>query len=250
MLLLVGLGNPGEKYANHRHNVGFMAVEAVAEAHGFGPARGKFQGALQEGFLAGRNGREKALILKPQTFMNESGRAVGEAMRFYKLTPADVVVFYDELDLAPGKLRMKTGGGAAGHNGIRSIDAHIGNNFRRVRIGIGHPGDKARVTGHVLGDFAKADRDWLEAMLGAIADAAPLLNENDNNRFQTAVAHKLAPARPAKEPAAKATAGRAKTAPAGNAAEDAIKDARDTAPAKQDKNPFAEAFQHLLRGKK
>lgn len=191
MLLLVGLGNPGEKYACHRHNVGFMAVDAIANAHGFGPARAKFQGELREGSLGG----DKALILKPQTYMNDSGRSVGEAVRFYKLEPEDVVVFYDELDLAPGKLKAKTGGGAAGHNGIRSIDAHIGNGFRRVRIGIGHPGDKSRVTGHVLGDFAKADQDWLSPLLAAIAAEAKFLAGDDDNRFLTAVAQRLAPPR-------------------------------------------------------
>ena len=191
MLLLVGLGNPGEKYARHRHNVGFMAVDAIAGAHGFGPPRTKFQGELREGSLGG----DRALILKPQTYMNDSGRSVGEAVRFYKLEPKDVVVFYDELDLAPGKLKVKTGGGAAGHNGIRSIDAHIGNDFRRVRIGIGHPGDKSRVTNHVLGDFAKADQDWLDPLLSAMAGAAGHLAESDDNRFMTAVSLKLAPPR-------------------------------------------------------
>jgi len=197
MLLLVGLGNPGEKYARHRHNIGFMAVDAIAEAQGFGPARSKFQGEIRDGTL----GREKALILKPQTYMNNSGRAVGEAARFYKIAPEDIIVFYDELDLAPGKLRVKIGGGAAGHNGIRSIDSHIGNTFKRIRIGIGHPGDKSRVTNHVLGDFAKSDQDWLAPMLGAIASEAPYLTEPDGNRFATAVAQKLAP--PKKEVEAK-----------------------------------------------
>ena len=231
MLLLVGLGNPGEKYARHRHNVGFMAADAIASAHGFGPARSKFQGELREGVIGG----DKALILKPQTYMNDSGRSVGEAARFYKIEPKDIVVFYDELDLAPGKLRVKTGGGAAGHNGIRSIDSHVGNDFRRVRIGIGHPGDKARVTGHVLGNFAKADEDWLRAMLDAIAGAAPLLADADGNKFATAVAQKLAPERPAKE----------------------TKPARDnptgpTPAAKvnpEEKNVFAGAFKKLTGGK-
>jgi PTH1 family peptidyl-tRNA hydrolase len=189
MLLLVGLGNPGEKYARHRHNVGFMAVDAIVDANGFGPARSKFQGEIRDGTL----GREKAMILKPQTFMNDSGQAVGEASRFYKIAPEDIIVFYDELDLAPGKLRVKIGGGAAGHNGIRSIDSHIGNSFRRIRIGIGHPGDKSRVTNHVLGDFGKSDQDWLAPMLDAIATEASFLAESDGNRFATAVAQKLAP---------------------------------------------------------
>ncbi|WP_375206051.1 aminoacyl-tRNA hydrolase [Hyphococcus sp.] len=224
MLLLVGLGNPGGKYARHRHNVGFMAADAIADAHGFGPARAKFQGEVRDGTIGG----EKALILKPQTFMNDSGRSVGEAVRFYKIAPEDVIVFYDELDLAPGKIKMKTGGGAAGHNGIRSIDAHIGNGFRRVRIGIGHPGDKSRVTGHVLGDFAKADQDWLEPLLDAIASEAPYLAEPDNNRFQTAVAHKLAPPK--------------KSAPAKKEPASESKPAEPNTPSKTALNVFAEVF--------
>jgi PTH1 family peptidyl-tRNA hydrolase len=183
MILLVGLGNPGEKYARNRHNVGFMAADAIVRRHSFSPPRARFQGIVCEGMLAG----EKAIVLKPTTYMNESGRAVGEAMRFYKLTPADVVVLYDELDLEAGKVRMKTGGGAAGHNGIRSIAAHIGPDFRRVRIGIGHPGEKERVLGHVLGDFSKADAAWLEPMLDAMADAAPLLAEGKDATFANKV---------------------------------------------------------------
>lgn len=183
MILLVGLGNPGEKYARNRHNVGFMAADAIIRRHSFSPPRARFQGLVCEGMLAG----EKAIVLKPTNYMNESGRAVGEAMRFYKLTPADVVVLYDELDLEAGKVRMKTGGGAAGHNGIRSIAAHIGPDFRRVRIGIGHPGEKERVLGHVLGDFSKADAAWLEPMLDAMADAAPLLAEGKDATFANKV---------------------------------------------------------------
>jgi PTH1 family peptidyl-tRNA hydrolase len=193
MLLLVGLGNPGGKYDRHRHNVGFMAVDAIADAHRFGPARRKFQGELREGALAG----EKAIALKPLTYMNDSGQSVGAAIRFYKLAPTDVVVFHDELDLAAGKIKAKLGGGNAGHNGLRSIDDHIGPDFRRVRIGIGHPGDKTRVTGHVLGDFAKADRDWLDPLLAAMAKAAPFLVDGDA-RFATAVAQTLAPPKAAK----------------------------------------------------
>ena len=195
MIVFVGLGNPGEKYAKHRHNVGYMAADAIADAHGFGAPREKFQAEIREGFLSGPSGREKALVMKPLTYMNESGRAVQKAAQFYKLSPEDFVVFYDELDLAPGKLRIKTGGGAAGHNGIRSIDAHIGNGFRRVRIGIGHPGDKSKVSNHVLGNFAKADQDWLTPMLDAIAASAPFLAGDDDNRFATAVAQKLSPNR-------------------------------------------------------
>ncbi|MDO9127667.1 MAG: aminoacyl-tRNA hydrolase, partial [Parvibaculum sp.] len=183
MILLVGLGNPGEKYARNRHNIGFMAADEIVRRHSFSPPRARFQGIVSEGTLDG----EKAIVLKPTTYMNESGRAVGEAMRFYKLTPADIVVFYDELDLEAGKLRIKTGGGAAGHNGIRSIAAHIGSEFRRVRLGIGHPGVKERVLGHVLGDFAKADAAWLEPLLDAIADAAPLLATGKDATFANKV---------------------------------------------------------------
>jgi len=198
LIVFVGLGNPGEKYARHRHNIGFMAADALADAHGFGPPREKFQAEIREGFLDGPNGREKAIALKPLTFMNDSGRAIQKAAQFYKLKPEDFVVFYDELDLAPGKLRIKTGGGAAGHNGVRSIDAHIGNGFRRVRIGIGHPGDKSMVTNHVLGNFSKSDQEWLVPMLDAIAAAAPFLTTGDDNRFATAVAQRLAPEKTSK----------------------------------------------------
>lgn len=196
MILLVGLGNPGAKYERNRHNVGFMAADAIVRRHSFSPPRARFQGLVSEGTFGG----EKAIVLKPTTYMNESGRAVGEAMRFYKLTPADVVVFYDELDLEPGKIRMKTGGGAAGHNGIRSIAAHIGPDFRRVRIGIGHPGAKDRVLGYVLGDFSKAETsDWVEPMLDAMADAAPLLAEGKDATFANKVHLALNP-EPAKKP--------------------------------------------------
>ncbi|MEO1013560.1 MAG: aminoacyl-tRNA hydrolase [Pseudomonadota bacterium] len=188
MILLVGLGNPGAKYARHRHNVGFLAVEEIARAVGAGPWRSKFEGELAIGEL----GDDKALVLKPQTFMNDSGRSVGAAMRFYKLEPSDIVVFHDELDLAPGKIRIKTGGGVAGHNGLRSISAHIGPDFRRVRIGIGHPGDKSRVHGHVLGDFAKPDEVWLRPALDALAAEAPKLLEGDA-AYSAAVGARLAP---------------------------------------------------------
>lgn len=183
MILLVGLGNPGEKYARQRHNIGFMAVDEIIRRHNFSPERKRFQGLVCEGTLNG----VKALILKPQTYMNESGRAVGEAMRFYKLAPSDVVVMHDELDLPAAKVRIKTGGGAAGNNGIKSITSHIGPEFRRLRIGIGHPGDRARVSGHVLGDFARADKAWLEPLLDAIAEAAPLLAEGKDSSFANRV---------------------------------------------------------------
>lgn len=198
MLLIVGLGNPGEDYARNRHNIGFMAVDAIARTHGFSPERAKFQGALCEGRLGG----EKTLILKPTTYMNESGRSVGEAARFYKIAPADIVVLHDELDLPAAKVRVKTGGGTAGHNGIKSVAAHIGPGFRRVRLGIGHPGERARVSGHVLNDFAKADNEWLEPLLGAIADAAPLLAEGKDQTFANRVHLALNP-EPAAKPAAK-----------------------------------------------
>ena len=179
MLIFAGLGNPGAQYQNHRHNVGFMAADAIARRHSFSPWTKKFHGLIAEGTLGG----EKILLVKPQTFMNLSGQAVGEAMRFYKLTPAEVVVLYDELDLAPGKVRVKVGGGAGGHNGIRSLDQHIGNPYKRVRIGIGHPGVKELVHSYVLGDFAKADRDWLEPLIDAIGEHAPLLAKGDDNGF-------------------------------------------------------------------
>src|SRR5687767_228678 len=188
MQLLVGLGNPGAQYALHRHNIGFMAADAIAEVHRFDPWRVRFQGLAAEGRIGGI----KLLLLKPMTWMNESGRAVGEAMRFYKLTPADVTVFYDELDLAPAKVRVKIGGGAAGHNGIRSTAAHIGEDFRRVRLGIGHPGHKDRVTGHVLGNFARAELDgWVPDLLGAVAAEAEWLVKGDDARFMNDVALRM-----------------------------------------------------------
>ena len=198
MRLIVGLGNPGDKYAGHRHNVGFMAADEIAERHQFSPWREKFQGFVCEGTLSSPEGREKAIILKPLTFMNKSGQAVRAAAKFYKIDLEDIFVLYDELDLAPGKLRVKTGGGAAGHNGIRSIDAHLGNGFRRVRIGIGHPGDKSRVGNYVLGNFSKADQDWLQPMLYAISNHAGLLAVNDQH-FASAVSQQLAPPREPKK---------------------------------------------------
>lgn len=187
MQIWAGLGNPGASYAMHRHNIGFMAADVLADMYRFGPWKLRFQGLTSEG----RIGDEKILLLKPQTFMNESGRSVGEAMRFFKLNPGDVTTFYDELDLDPFRVKVKTGGGTAGHNGIRSIDAHIGADFRRVRLGIGHPGHKERVTGHVLGNFAKADMDALASMLGAVAAEAPWLAKGDDARFMSEVALRL-----------------------------------------------------------
>jgi PTH1 family peptidyl-tRNA hydrolase len=188
MKLFVGIGNPGAKYARHRHNVGFMAVERIAERHGFGPWRRRFQGYAADGELDGT----KVLLLKPDTYVNESGRAVGEAARFLKLSTSDIVVFHDELDLLPSKLKVKSGGGNAGHNGLRSITAHLDNEYARVRIGIGHPGAKELVQSWVLHDFARADEAWLEPLLDAIADAAPRLVADDAARFLTDVARMLA----------------------------------------------------------
>jgi PTH1 family peptidyl-tRNA hydrolase len=190
MKLFVGLGNPGEKYAGHRHNVGFMAVERIAERQRFGPWKRKFSGLAADGEIAG----EKVMVLKPDTYMNESGRSVGEAARFLKIDIADVVAFHDELDLAPGKLKVKTGGGNAGHNGLRSITQHVGNAFVRVRIGIGHPGAKELVHGWVLHDFSKADHVWLDPLLDAMADAAGRLVKDEQERFLTDVALALSPA--------------------------------------------------------
>ncbi len=198
MKLLVGLGNPGDRYARNRHNVGFLAVDRIAQRHGFPAFRGKWQGELSEGELAG----ERVLLLKPQTFMNESGRSVALPVRFHKLPLEDLIVFHDELDLAAGKVRVKLGGGVAGHNGLRSIDASLGSKeFRRVRIGIGHPGHKDVVLPHVLGDFAKADRDWVLAMLDAIAEATPLLVGGDDAGFMNKVALLTRPPKAERGPA-------------------------------------------------
>jgi PTH1 family peptidyl-tRNA hydrolase len=187
MKLFVGLGNPGSEHARHRHNVGFMGLERIAERHGLGPWKKRFHGLVCDGQVGGH----RVMLLKPQTYMNDSGRAVGEAQRYLKMAEGDIYVFHDELDLAPGKLKVKTGGGNAGHNGLRSISAHIGNEYARVRIGIGHPGSKDAVTHYVLHDFAKADAAWLEPLLDAIADAAPRLAAGDDARFLTDVARKL-----------------------------------------------------------
>lgn len=203
MKLFVGLGNPGGQYARNRHNIGFMAVDRIAADHGFSPWKKGFHGLVAEGRL----GAEKVLLLKPETFMNLSGQAVQAAATFYKVPPADIVVFHDELDLAPGKLRVKQGGGHAGHNGLRSIHAHLGEGYGRVRIGIGHPGHKDAVAGYVLHDFAKADQEWIEDLLRGMSDGAAALAAGDGARFQNAVALRMAPARNsgvlAPEPAAK-----------------------------------------------
>lgn len=183
MLLIAGLGNPGRRYAGNRHNIGFMTVDEIHRFHRFGPWRARFQGETSEGLIGGH----KTLVLKPATYMNESGRAVQQAMRFYKLAPADVVVIYDELDLPPGKLRMKKGGSAAGHKGLRSIESHVGAGFRRMRIGIGHPGARELVNHYVLHDFARADREWIDPLLRAVAENAELLVANDDANFMNRV---------------------------------------------------------------
>ena len=183
MLLFVGLGNPGAKHAGNRHNIGFMVVDAIAKRHGFAPWRRRFQGVATEGAL----GSEKVLLLLPGTYMNDSGRAVGEAMHFYKMGLPDIAVFHDEIELAPAKVRVKLGGGIAGHNGLRSISAHVGNDYKRVRIGVGHPGVKELVHPHVLGDFAKSERPWVEALCGIVADNAELLAQGKDASFQNKV---------------------------------------------------------------
>jgi len=193
MLILSGQGNPGPRHAGNRHNIGFMAVDAIARRWNFGPERSRFHSLVREGELDSPDGPLKTLILKPQTFYNESGRAVSDALKFYKLKPADLVVFYDEIDLAAGRFRMKTGGGAAGNNGVRSITSHIGPDFRRARLGVGHPGQKELVQGHVLSDFHKVDQAWVKALTEALADAAPLLAAGEDEKYQTEVM-RLAPA--------------------------------------------------------
>ena len=199
MLLFVGLGNPGAKYARNRHNIGFMAVDRIASDHGFASWRSKFQGSLSEGRL----GSQKVCLLKPETYMNLSGQSVGEVMRFFKLDPQDVIVFHDEIDLAPGKIRVKQGGGHAGHNGLRSLHQHIGDAYGRVRLGVGHPGRKDLVPTYVLPDFAKSDAGWLDELLQGISDGAPDLAAGRSDRFLNAVAQRMTPSRPAKPAAPK-----------------------------------------------
>ncbi|MCA3718053.1 MAG: aminoacyl-tRNA hydrolase [Brevundimonas sp.] len=189
MLIIAGLGNPGTKYEKNRHNIGFMAVDEVARRWRFGAERAKFQSVIAEGEVEGT----KVLLLKPQTFMNNSGHAVGEAARFYKVTPDRVIVFHDEIDLAPGRFRMKTGGGAAGQNGVRSLISQLGPDFRRARMGVGHPGRPELVHAHVLSDFHKAEQPWLEALLNACADALPFAVRGEDERYQAEVL-RLAPA--------------------------------------------------------
>ncbi len=196
MLIFAGLGNPGPKYAGNRHNIGYMALDRIAADHGFAPWRSKFQSSISDGRL----GSAKVLLIKPETFMNLSGQAVGEAMRFYKLAPEDVIVFHDELDLAPGKCRVKVGGGHAGHNGLRSLHQHIGPDYARVRLGIGHPGHKDRVSGYVLSDFAKAEEAWLDDLMRGLSDGAPELAAGRHDKFLNAVSLRTAPPRSSKTP--------------------------------------------------
>ncbi len=210
MFLLVGLGNPGPRYAGNRHNIGYMAVDEIVRRHGFGAWRGRFQGLMAEG----RRDGTRLLALKPETYMNESGRSVGEALRFYKLEPASVFVFYDELDLQFGKLRVKRGGGNAGHNGLRSIDAHIGKDYWRIRLGIGHPGEKRLVHSHVLKDFSKEEAKTVEKLLDAVAAELPRLLEGDDGGFMSRIAHVMAPPKPKPEPKPKAEEAPAEEAPA------------------------------------
>lgn len=202
MIIIAGLGNPGLKYEKNRHNIGFMAVDEIARRWRFGPERAKFQSVVRDGEIDGT----KVLLMKPQTFMNESGRAVGEAARFYKIKPSEVIVFHDEIDMAPGRFRMKTGGGAAGQNGVRSLISHLGADFRRARLGIGHPGESHLVMPHVLGDFHKAEMPWLDPMLAAVADALPFAVAGEDERYQGEVM-RLAPA-PKFSPRQAAQAGR------------------------------------------
>lgn len=230
MLLLVGLGNPGRDYAGNRHNIGFMAADAIVRRHSFSPWRQKFSGEIAEGTVAG----EKVAVLKPLTYMNESGRSVAAAAQFWKIEPKDIVVFHDELDLPPAKMRVKTGGGHAGHNGLRSIQAHLGPDFRRVRLGIGHPGAKELVTNWVLGDFAKADSDWLQPLLDALADHLPRLVAGEDAAYQSDIALALQPEKKAKEPKAPPPAEAPK--PAG--------------PSEASKNAMAETLRRLLAQKK
>ncbi len=236
MLIIAGLGNPGAKYSENRHNIGFMAVDAIHRRHRFSPWSKKFKAEIAEGEIAG----EKVLLMKPQTFMNLSGEAVGEAMRFYKLKPADIVAIHDELDLPAGRARMKTGGGHGGHNGLKSLDAHCGKDYRRLRLGIGHPGDKERVHGHVLGDFAKVDHTWLDPLLDAIADNADLLLQSDESKLM----NKLALATGGKEETAKPKAEK----PAGQSH---IRQARNSAQPKKlpETGPMAEMLKRMFSKK-
>jgi len=227
-ILIAGLGNPGGQYAGHRHNIGFMALDEAAKANGFGVWRSKFQGEISEGRLGGK----RVILLKPLTFMNESGRAVGEAARFLKVPPEDVIVVHDELDLAPGKCRVKVGGGHAGHNGLRSVHAHIGPDYARVRLGIGHPGNKNLVSGYVLHDFAKADERWVSDLIQGVGDGLPKLVAGDDAGFQNAVALRMNPPRPSsgKAPPHQARVSGKRPAEAAKKAQEALKGASPNNP--------------------
>ncbi|MBA4783603.1 MAG: aminoacyl-tRNA hydrolase [Rhizobiales bacterium] len=245
MFLIVGLGNPGAQYADNRHNIGFMAVDAIHRRHDFPAFRKKFRGEISEGTLVG----VKTLLLKPATFMNESGRSVQEVCSFYKIDPPDIVVIHDELDLAPGKVRLKTGGGSGGHNGIKSMDAHIGTAYRRVRLGIGHPGDKALVSNYVLSDFAKADAVWLEPLLEAVALSCDTLARGEDVNFTTKLALKLNSNEP---PGARGQTNRA--AGHENKPQSHIRQARSQSPAPSRKampttGPMADILKKLFGGK-
>jgi PTH1 family peptidyl-tRNA hydrolase len=239
MLLIAGLGNPGAQYARNRHNVGFMAIDAIHRRHGFAPWRRRFQGEVSEATLSGR----KVLLLKPQTYMNESGRSVGEAARFYKLDPADILVIHDEVDLPPAKTRMKTGGGVAGHNGLRSISAAIGDGFHRLRIGVGHPGVKEAVPHYVLHDFAKADAAWLDPLLDAIADNTPLLAEGKEPTFSNRLHEALADEPVEKKKRKRAAEKAGKPNPA-----DATTAEREPDPTVKNEGPLARGLRKLFGG--
>lgn len=228
MKLIVGLGNPGTKYAGNRHNIGFMALDKIAEDHGFPSWKSKHEGSVSEG----RFGSDRAILLKPETFMNKSGQSVQAAMRFFKLIPDDVIVFHDEIDLAPGKVRHKVGGGHAGHNGLRSIHAHIGPDYARVRLGVGHPGHKEKVPRYVLHDFAKTDKGWLDDLMRGLSDGIPHLVSGESGKFLNAVALRVAP------PRSGTGMGKAETdSPAGKT----LKDARDSK-----RSPLKSPFQRLV----
>lgn len=235
MHIIAGLGNPGPQYAGNRHNIGFMVADAIVRHHSsFGPWQKKFSAQMSEGRIGGK----KVLLLKPLTFMNLSGQSVGEAMRFYKLATEDITVFYDELDLAPGKMRIKRGGGSGGHNGIKSLDAHCGTQYRRVRMGIGHPGDKGRVHAHVLGDFAKADQSWLEPMLDAAAGHLDLLLSGDESSYMNKVAASMPPTR--------SQSGDSQERGAPSAAQSHIRQARPTKPKSEPSGAMADMLKKLL----
>ncbi len=240
MKLFVGLGNPGKGYARHRHNVGFMALERIAERHGLGPWKRRYHGLVAEGLIGGR----RVMLLTPQTYMNDSGQAVGEAQRYLKIDEGDIYVLHDEIDLAPGKLKVKVGGGNAGHNGLRSVTAHVGNDYARVRIGVGHPGSKDAVVHYVLRDFSRDDQEWLEPMLDAIAEAAGRLAAGDEARFLTDVARRLQPAQSGasgKKGGGKAASAAAPAEPAAPATEAPPPEAATAAPAAPQPGPATAA---------